>query len=541
VIPARRVLRSDFVSVPRRPYPAFSALFSPSLRVAIRNATSTAVLVGLLAAATGCTTLRGRADDALTRGDYRNAVAIYSQVLAEHPNDPEAKAKLTRAERGLVDEALDRFEGDRSPATALAALKVKDGVHADAIDAGLAHRFDALVHWTGEHMTTLVKTETQTGRALAARKHVNGWNGLLSRRELAHLAPTFAEMITASGRRTCALATVTANDEPFALELVASYCKEVGGTMPPWRPRPLLVNGMVTRGTITGTPPEEQRLLEGVIDGALQRTVWYSPTANAKATAELGGIVAARFTATPTELSRSWTERVAYEATETYQDPIQVPYTDHETYYEQVPYTAYETSMENCGPRRGLCNKTRPVTRYRSEQRTRPVTRYRTEWVEKTRVVTRYRDEPRVFNYRAIKHEGRYKATYDLVLVVGSGQRVIPLRESLDDAKSAFEHDVEFAPAGVHPESGAIMTARAWRDQQRTRLANRIGAALDQAWVESFCSEGVATIEDAARCVHARPAQVPAAVRTKIHELVADDTSLVLSLPRPIEAITPSQ
>ena len=522
------------VSVPGRFRPSFCA-FS---RVAFRNATSTAVLVGLLALGTGCATLRGRADDALTKGDYRNAVALYSQVLAEHPNDPEAKEKLTRAERGLVDEALDAFEGNRSPATALAALKVKDGVHADALDIPLQHRFEVLVHWTSEHMSSLVKTETQTGRALAARKHVNGWSGLLSRRELAHLAPTFEEMIVASGRRTCALATVTANDEPFALELVAAYCKEMGGTMPPWRPRPFLANGLASRGFITGTPPDEQRLVEGIVDGAFQRTVWYSPTANAKANAELSGLVDARFTATPTELSRSWTERVAYEATETYQDPIQVPYTDHETYYESVPYTAFETRLENCG--RKLCNRTHPVTKYRSEQRTRPVTRYRTEWIQKTRIVTRYRDEPRVFTYRAIKHEGRYQASYDLVINVGNQQRAINLRESVDDARAAFEHDVEFAPAGVHPESGAIPTARAWRDQQRTRLAQRITTALDQSWVDTFCTEAVSTMEEAARCVHARPAKVPAAVRAKIHELVADDTSLVLSLPRPKEAVTPS-
>lgn len=529
------------VSVPGRPSPAFSALFPFTARVAIRNAALTAVLAGVLAAGAGCTTLRGRADDALTKGDYRNAVALYSQVLAEHPNDPEAKAKLTRAERGLLDEALDRFEGDRSPQTALAAFKVKDGVHPEALDIPLQHRFEVLTHWTSEHMTTLVKTETQTGRALAARKHVNGWSGLLDRRELAHLAPAFDEMIAASGRRTCALATVTANDEPFALELVAAYCKELGGTMPPWRPRPLLVNGLITRGLITGTPPDEQRLVEGILDSALQHTVWYSPTASAKASAELSGLVTARFTATPTELSRSWTERVAYEATESYQDPIEVPYTDHETYSEQVPYTAYETTLENCGPKRGLCNRTRPVTRYRDARKTRPVTKYRTEYVEKTRIVTRYRDEPRVFTYRATKHEGRYQATYALAINLGNQQRVISLRESLDDAKSAFEHDVEFAPAGVHPESGAIPTARDWRDQQRTRISLRIGAALDQAWVDDFCTEGVATIEEAARCVHARPAKVPAAVRAKIHELVADDTSLVLALPRPKESVTPSQ
>lgn len=514
--------------------------FWPSSSVAFRNAALTAVLAGLLAAGTGCTTLRGRADDALTKGDYRNAVALYTQVLAEHPNDPEAKAKLTHAERGVLDEAFDAFEGNRSPATAQAALTVRDGVHAEAIDAGFKKRIEALVHWTSEHMTTLVRTETQTGRALAARKHVNGWHALLARHELAHLAPTFDDLITSSGRRTCALATVTANDEPFALELVAAYCKEVGGTMPAWRPRPLLVNGVVTHGSIAGTPADEQRLLEGVIASAVERSVWYSPTATAKASAELGGLVDARFSATPAELSRSWTERVPYEATETYMDPVQVAYIDHETYYESVPYTAYETTLEQCGPKRGLCNRTRPVTRYRDVQRTRPVTRHRTEYVQRTRVVTRYRDEPRVFTYRAIKHEGRYQASYDVAIDFGNKQRVIPLRESVEDARSAYEHDVEFAPAGVHPESGAIPSARAWRDQQRARLVQRLTPALDTMWVDSFCSEAASTIEDAARCVHARPAKVPAAVRAKIHELVADDTALVLSLPRVKETITPS-
>ncbi|MDF2696311.1 MAG: hypothetical protein K0S65_4694, partial [Labilithrix sp.] len=66
--------------------------------------------MALLLLVSGCATLRGRADDALERGDYRRAVELYKQVLAQKPSDARVKSLLTKAERGLFDQMLERAE-----------------------------------------------------------------------------------------------------------------------------------------------------------------------------------------------------------------------------------------------------------------------------------------------------------------------------------------------------------------------------------------------------------------------------------------------
>lgn len=503
------------------------------------------LVVLLFLCVTGCATLRGRADDALERGDYRQAAALYAQVLARNPNDAKVKGLLTRAERGLIDQLLDRADAarnggsqDDAMSASLEVVDTRDRLHEGSVDAPRAARIQATVDWARSTIRAAVQAETSRGRALVARARRAGAAAWLKRPELAALGPELDAEIAKAGAGTCSRATQRAGDQPFALELVAAYCKELGGPMPAWKPRPLLVGGVEISGGIIGTPPNEQVELERAITDALERSVWFTATTNARASALVQGKVAAVFSKEPTELTRSWTESVPYEATETYQEAVEVPYVDTETYTERIPYTAYEERLEPCRPpRKGLCNVSHPVTRYRDETRTREVRRTRTEYQTRTRQVTRYRDEPRVFRYPAMKHEGRYQATFFVRVDVGSGVRPIEARASAEDARFAHEHDAEFAPAGVHPERASLPSAMSWRQQQRERLRAELLKSLDDGWKGSFCNEAVDSIEEAARCARARPKPVPQAVRSKIEELFGDDPDRILALPRPGEAI----
>ncbi len=503
------------------------------------------VVVLVLCFGTGCATLRGRADDALERGDYRQAAALYTQLHARDPRDAKVKGLLTRAERGLIDQLLDRAERARESSSqdealgaSLEAVQTKDQLHEGSVDAPRAARITATVDWARSTLRASIEGETSRGRALVARARRVGAAPWLNRPELADLGPELDAKIAKAGVSTCTRATQKAAEQPFALELVAAYCKQVGGPMPAWMPRPLLVGGVDISGGIIGTPPNEQVELERVLREAMERSVWFTATTNGRATALVQGKVSAVFSKEPAELTRSWTERVPYEATETYQEAVEVPYVVTETYTESVPYTAYEERFEPCRPpRSGTCTVSRPVTRYRDEPRTREVRRTRTEYREQTRQVTRYRDEPRIFRYPAVKHEGRYQATFFVRVDVGSGVRPIEARASAEDARSAYEHDAEFAPAGVHPERATLPSAMWWRQQQRERVRDELVRSLEEGWRSSFCHEGVGSIEDAARCARARPNPVPQAVRRKVEDLFGDDPDRILALPRPGEAI----
>jgi hypothetical protein len=523
-----------------------AAFAQPHLSATRRREVGTALRalgIALVLLSVGCATLRGRADDALERRDYRRAVELYGQLVAKEPNDAKVKGLLTRAERGLLDEMLDRAEAarkgnDQSAAmnAALEAIRTKDELHADSVDPPRVARVTATIDWAAKTVRQTVVSETSHGRALAAAAQRAKWTPWLQRPELAAFGPELDAEIAKAGAKSCARSTQVAGEQPFALELVAAYCKAVGGEMPAWKPRPLLVSGVAISGGIIGTPPVEQIELERAVTSALERSVWFTAMTDARASAQVQGNVVASFTQEPTELSRSWTERIPYQVMETYQEPVQVPYSDTEMYTESVPYTAYESRSEPCSPpQKGMCSASHPVTRYRSETRMRPVTRFRTEYRNRTRQVTRYRDEARVFRYPATKHEGRYQATFFVRLDLGSGMRPIEARGSAEDARSAYEHDAEFAPAGVHPEQATLPSAMWWRQQQRERIHATLLQSLDAAWTQSFCSEGVSSIEEAARCARARQQPIPQAVRTRIVELFGDDPDRVFALPRPGE------
>ena len=51
----------------------------------------------LLLLLTGCTTMRGRADSAYSKGNYLEAIAIDDQILREHPNDAAASKHRSAA------------------------------------------------------------------------------------------------------------------------------------------------------------------------------------------------------------------------------------------------------------------------------------------------------------------------------------------------------------------------------------------------------------------------------------------------------------
>ena len=126
--------------------------FASLRRHALPSVLSRPLVLLLLLCSMACATLRGRADDALERGDYGRAVELYTQVLARDPSDARVKALLTRAERGLFDQMLDRADAARAGGNegevlraALEAVQTKDRLHADSVDPPRAARITVTI------------------------------------------------------------------------------------------------------------------------------------------------------------------------------------------------------------------------------------------------------------------------------------------------------------------------------------------------------------------------------------------------------------
>lgn len=501
--------------------------------------------VALVASLAGCATMRGRADDAYQRGDYRAAADLYAQLLAKDPSDGYARKRLALAERAIVDRILDAMDAARAAGreaealeAGLTALEARDRAHAGSIDEGRVARIASATAWAGGRITARVEADASAGRALSARATKAWYARWLARAELATLPPRLDAAIAKAGVETCARATTKADDQPFALALVASYCKAFGGPPPPWRARPILVGGLVLRGRVDGVPADEHAELERLLRQALAGSVWFAGASKDAAAVDVGGAVEVAFSQRPTQVAKEWTEQVPYEASEDYQEAVEVPYTDTETYAVDVPYEAYEQHKVPCRPpRTGICNETRRVTKMRSETRVRDVTRFRTQYVTRTRVVTRMRDEPRLFTYQAIKHDGVYRANMQVRASFEPSTRPVESRVQHEEQATAYEHDMSFAPAGVRPERGALPAPTTFRARQLTELAHTFGKDLDRAWVAQMCTDAVVSLEAAARCAHARPRPVPAAVQARLVELFGEEPDLVLALPRVKEGV----
>ena len=163
-----------------------------------------------------------------------------------------------------------------------------------------------------------------------------------------------------------------------------------------------------------------------------------------------------------------------------------------------------------------------PVTRTRQELRPHTETRYRTA----TRWVTRHRPQARVYRLQAQKVVGRYQANLALSLDLGGGA---PLALQVRDAQQldGLLHDVEFAPADIKPSRPNLPTGQAWFATHGVELRDALGAALDVRWQQRYCAAAQFTVEEAARCAHARKSLPEAAQAPLLADFGEDARALL--------------
>jgi len=486
----------------------------------------TLVLAAVLA--TGCTTLRDRADDAMSRGDYVAAAAMYDQVLAGSPNDQDALAKRARARDSALRVDLVAVQNLRAAGktdAALDRLRVllvrRDGWGGQmpaVLGPSLAIEITAASNWIGAE----VGVKSDMDGPLAGEADEARYRELLSHRDFASARDAMAARLHEVGAAHCEALPATT---PYAAWLAAKYC----GHFSVARAVPALPDhrsALAVDGAIAGATAAESERARFALADAFKKSAWFAPSAPARAHATLDGHLAVSYSSQNVTLTAAWTESVPYTAYEESQESYEEPYEDTETYWEDVPSTEYKTETVPCGDT--TCTNTVPETVYHSEMKTRTVTKYRTQWRTVTNPVTRYRDEQRSQDYQATERDGSY--TSELRARIDAGLPALVASVDASTTERGFDHDVTIVAAGVSPSRANLTSQTDFAAHEHARLADELVARLDAAYASRFCSAPSFTVESAAECAYLGAAKAPAAAHAALRTALGGDEPYLASI-----------
>ncbi len=484
-------------------------------------------LVLASSALAGCTTTRGRADDAYAKGDYAAAAKLYQEVLASNPNDKEVQANLQTArtqaitaflvaidaqrQRGNVDDSLDKLDE-------LLRTRQSWNHHADAaVDARIATE----ATWAAGVVRFDVMKLVDAGLPLKAQAAL-GARKVMTREELAASAQELHGSIDAAGLKGCSRLTATSGAAaPYFTRFASAYCTHFHGAPPASVPLPNVVSGVDLYSAVAGLDDAQRASMTAAVSRWLASSLWYGASPR-HAAAVASGRQQVAFGVHAETITRPWVESVPYEDTEAYEES----YTITEQYTEHVPYTDYETVP--CASGTAGCTEQRPTTRYRDESRTRDIPKTRT----RHRQVTRYRDVARTFTFEARKHTGQYESAFTVRIDLGEGVAPLDITSTTTVQQEGLEHDVSFPPAGVAPSRPNLLTADAFLTSRLEALGAEFPALARDHWKKSFCTGASFTPETAARCAYASSPTFPEAVRTALATSLGKDVDLALALPR---------
>jgi hypothetical protein len=483
------------------------------------------LLVAVVVVLVGCTSVRQHAENAYSKGRYREAAELYDQLLQKTPDDAAAKSRRLDARRMVLREMMIAVQGSRRANRRAAAIEALGELLAQreawtmADDGSLGAALSIEVAAAGNDIEIEIDQLAHATGPLTAEHKLAGYSRLFAHGVFGGRGRAIRERAADVGRADCLmLAKDTSADASSWSWLVARYCDHWSARVEvPRGVRSELRVGLAVDGAIDGLGGAEADAFRGALATAFVASAWYADNGTGTAHATVSGSIAATFTQRPVALSADWVEQVPYTDYVTESESYQEPYDDTETYTEQVPYTEWKDGAA--------------TTVYRSETKTRTVTKYRTAWRDVQKAVTRYRDVPHVFSYQAIEHAARYSSSLAITLDRdGSALTDAVATISRDDVATGIEHDVTFEAAGVHPERPNLPSRGELIAGERQRLAQRLVATLDARYTAKFCTTQVYSRDAAAACAYVGLAAAPAGVHATLRGAFGADEPLLAAV-----------
>ncbi len=446
----------------------------------------TVVILLAGAALTGCFTRFHKANELAKEGKFVEAAELFEQLAAESPADPELPELMNRARYRAVEHALGRAREYRlaeDPATSqrhfaqgLSLRKRWNLKLSGALEGTIDdEREDATARLRAQ-----VLPRTRAGEALSAEAILDVHGFLLQHEELASLRTELEAATASTGEGTCAkLRPSAAASEPYWTHVVAEYCKHFRAAAPATSALPDTFSSSETSLGVTSMGEGAVGQLKQRLELAVRESPWRSANGPLPALLTTRGAAPVTRREEWTRLSAPWSERV--------------PYVEHVTKKLEE-----EVAVQECEP----YDEADPKVPGGKVTRTRTVTRKKVKTREVVVPETRYREVPRAFEYQALRVERTLAFAVRAELSVGGQSAASAGRE---DAQSShgYEHDVTFAPAGVHPTRAELGSAGGWFEDNAAALAATFGESLREGWRARFCRARSFSVDEAARCARA--------------------------------------
>ncbi len=485
-------------------------------------------------ATTSCASMKSRGDEAFARGDYRSAAAFYEAAVREHPGDASIEKLLVesrvRVLRDLAGKAWTEREAGRveTAMPAIENLLATQDQWKISGDEATGRRTVELVTWANATIDGEVSTLLAKRWPLAAERVFAKRAMLLVRPHFAETHRALQRKIQATGRASCDSAVNKgAGEHPYFSRFAQKLCAHFGQQLADQPALPLAASNVQVRFGVSGIVEGERRAVERAMLDGLRRSPYWDASSSRFVRGRVDGVRSVDVARRTIEMTRPWVETVPYRAVETYQEPYTVYYEDNESYTEQEPYTDYETRYRPCG--NSTCSDSVPVTRYRSVQKTRPVTRSKTEYRTRERTVTKYRDVPRTFRFEAEEVTGSYSADLGVTFEPPEGQgfafRLTP-REQL----RGIDHDVSFPAADVSPSQSNLPTLEEWFGGQVSAISDEVANLAHAGWRSRFCDTALWDLEGAARCAWSAGLETPPKGKAVLAEGLGPEVDAVLGL-----------
>ncbi|XXF76929.1 hypothetical protein P2318_28320 [Myxococcaceae bacterium GXIMD 01537] len=470
------------------------------------------LLLPLFVLAAGCTTLRGQADSLAREGRFVEAAQIYEALVQKEPEDrtlintrddlrwKALEQSLGRARRSRVegdDETAERFLEEF-----LGHRERWNSKLNGALESSLLTEMEG----THAHCRALISEPARKGLALTAEHGLGLKRALLAYPEMAPILREMEGTVLRAGQAECArLRALPTEGAPYWTDLVYRYCRR-WREQAPAGPAPAATLGTPEwDGWVEGLSPEATEALKSRLSLAFERSPFYAPGASTRPTLKLSGRTSTRRSRETVKLTAPWTDSE--------------PYTDHEERTEtfEEPYTEEETYTDEHG-----------------QTKTRTVTKTRTREHKYTVAVTRYRDVQKTFEYYAQLHEQLLQFSVSSTGVLDARRGPITVLESDQNHASSYEHDVTFSPGGVSPQRLNLPSSEAWVSKRLDELEASFSQQLVARWLDFQCAEPPVTLDDAARCVRAGTARLPAFVYPVLSGPLGADAerAYTLYLPR---------
>jgi hypothetical protein len=440
-----------------------------------------------LFALAACTTRMGQANKLLEAGLNQEAEVAFERILQSDPDNADAKIGLAKARsalwrKELVSIRLMRMSGDGKGAlgrleTLLEKIRVWD---VSSFQSGELVSAEEEVRNARRILTGMIQQKITEKQPVVAIQYWNEFDQIREAKQFGSYSVSLLEDIRTEGRELCKKIQSWVSSTSFSFNAIPkSVCAYFGGQMnsvsldhqQDYRYSKIVFSGGIRFRNFEGDGNTQVDLLRNEVEQKIPAFGLYASESPHTLTIAAAG-----------EFVRDYTVRNTIKA---HSYKVKIPYQDYEQYEEKEFVTVYRDG--------------KPQSVERPVQKTRPVTRFRTE--------------PRTHRYPAVDHSEKLRLNFVLTAKTAEESSLAFAQEK---ENNFVTHDQQMPDMGLLPAEPKFLVVTDWLAGHFSNYADQFVAKLAVQTGDRFCQavKGQETAKDSAesfsRCAELNPNNVAA-------------------------------